>query len=220
MPDMKHGDGTASERFGREMQRLLDAMDGVPYVVDGGGTIIAVGHSGWDLTAAQDSQPLPVTQSVIGKSLFDLMHGEAVCLGYRNMHAAVASGRHTNIVFEYRCDAPEIERHMRMSISRIGGQAQSVLLLYQSQMIYQRTRPIMHLFSDAFSIRVRRGDASAIPVLICSLCHDVGWPVGATPAAREWIKPEEFYRRGGPHDVVVSHDFCPPCVARIVLPNS
>jgi hypothetical protein len=76
------------------------------------------------------------------------------------------------------------------------------LLSMDRRRIVDRTRP--------------HGDA----VVICSFCHDVAWPIGVHEADQKWIRIDDYYRRGGSSDVLVSHAICPGCMARLFDPHS
>jgi len=43
----------------------------------------------------------------------------------------------------------------------------------------------------------------------------VAWPPGANEDICSWIEAEDYYRRGGPEDVMVSHGICPACFDRL-----
>jgi hypothetical protein len=195
-----------------QFQPLLDAMDGVSYLVDAHGTILAAGQQGWQRFAEEtDSRDLTVA-SVVGKSLFGCLDGGPVRKMYSDMHASVCSGRQSRIAFCYRCDGPSTKREMHMSISGVRDSGAS-LALFQSQVLAEGQRPRMGLFAYG-----RQAPASGLirtPALVCSYCHAVAWPPGANEDICSWIEAEDYYRRGGPEDVMVSHGICPACFDRL-----
>ena len=132
------------------------------------------------------------------------------------LHEAAWSGRADAFGFAYRCDAPDVERHMFMSISRIGEGAKTLAVLYQSIVISEIQRPPLPLF--AFEMRGSHVAEADRMVTLCSYCQMVAWPAESTCLRREWVDAVEFYRRGGRSDAVVSHGVCEACFARIVEP--
>ena len=57
--------------------------------------------------------------------------------------------------------------------------------------------------------------AATAPLVICSFCRNVAWPIGAPEDEASWIAIPAYYRRGGSSDVVVSHGICPGCVEQM-----
>lgn len=194
---------------------LLEAIEGIAYIVAGDGTILGFSRGPFmpfdrGLTPWQPP-------SAIGRNLFDMMHGEEVASAYRVLHEAVWSGGLTTYGFEYRCDAPEVERHMRMSLSRVQEDGRPLAVLYQSVILHETRRAPIPLFGENV-LSALRADPTRPSVILCSYCHAVAWPAGAAAEGREWVEPHEYYRRGGATEVQVSHGICPPCYARIVEP--
>jgi hypothetical protein len=203
-----------------DAQRLLDAMDGIAYLVDAGGVILAAGSDSWSRFAAENSAPSLTVETVIGSSLFSQVQGSDVQKACRTIHDAVCRERCPVITYEYRCDAPDAERRMRMSISPVRDRSGSVMALYQSQIVTEAPRLPLGLFSmerrAAPGIAYRRDEV----VVLCSFCHDLAWPIGAEEPDQTWIRIDEYYRRGGSGDFAVSHGVCPACLQRLIAPNS
>ncbi len=132
------------------------------------------------------------------------------------LHEAAWTGSSGAFGFSYRCDSPDIERHMFMSISRITERTRTVAVLYQSIVVSETPRPPLPLF--AFETRADPAAEADRMVTLCSYCQTVAWPAGSAGSRREWIDAVEFYRRGGRSDAVVSHGVCEACFARIVEP--
>jgi hypothetical protein len=202
--------------------QLLDALEGVAYLTDPAGTIIAIGQRGWDLFATDNAVPWLNAQAVLGTSLFAAIQGDTVRDAYRRLHAAVVDGWRAQTVFDYRCDSPIAERHMRMAITPVLGPLGVAGVLYQSQIVAEAPRLPVPLFSAEARVSMERRPAppSDQIVVLCSFCQRLAWPIGARERARRWISPVEFYRRGGPEDAVVSDGICPPCAKRVVEPNT
>ena len=200
-------------------QRLLDAMEGVAYLTDPAATILAVGHRGWSTFADDNGVPWLTAEATIGSSLLGAMSGDRVRDAYARMHAAVVAGRRAETVFEYRCDSPIAERHMRMSITPVAGDNGIAAVLYQSQMLAEVRRLPMPLFSTDLRASLQRPAAPDRVVALCSFCQRVAWPPGPEQKTRRWISAADYYRRGGPSDGAVTDDLCPACIRRVVEPN-
>lgn len=202
--------------------QLLDALEGVAYLTDTAGMIIGIGQRGWHAFATDNAAPWLTAEAVLGTSLFAAIHDTTVRDAYRRLHAAVANGRRTHTVFEYRCDSPIAERHMRMAISPVAGSdATAAAVLYQSQIVSQvRRAPLPLLAAEA---RLRRDSAPPLApdriVVLCSFCQRVAWPPGMHEPSRRWISVVEFYRRGGREDAMVSDGICPACLKQVIEPN-
>jgi len=194
---------------------FLNAMDGIPYLVDEGGIILAVGESSWREFADQNDTPTLTVESVVGRFLFDMLAGERVREIYRKLHASVWRGAPPQIFFDFRCDAPGVERYMRLALSAIKVDGAIVAVLYQSQLLHEKMRVPMNLFSPERFITNMKTYRDDQIVTMCSYCHDVAWPVGAKEDSRTWISPDTYYQRGVAPDMVVSHGICPDCYVRM-----
>jgi len=205
------------------VEALLDAIDGFAYVADGAGIIC--GFSRGKNFAEPDAEPDDDSAThwhvgeVTGRNLFALIDGDAVRESYRTLHRAIWSGCRPSVGFEYRCDAPAIERHMRMSLSLVRAGATPAAVLYQSTIITETPRLPLPLFAADMLAHRRPNYSPEQIITLCSYCHSVAWPPGQAAAVPEWIEAAEFYRRGGPADIGVSHSVCRPCYERIVLPS-
>jgi hypothetical protein len=198
------------------VEALLQAIPGIAYVVDRGGVILGFSRGPRLLDVKIPGAAGPDYSQSVGASLFSIVQGEPVCRSYRMLHEAAWSGRADAFGFAYRCDAPDVERHMFMSISRIGEGAKTLAVLYQSIVISEMQRPPLPLF--AFEMRGSHVAEADRMVTLCSYCQMVAWPAGSACSRREWVDAVEFYRRGGRSDAVVSHGVCEACFARIVEP--
>ena len=196
-------------------QALLEAIDGVAYVVDRRGIIRAIGTQAWERFATANGSPELTADRVIGTSLFAGVTRTAVRDACQRLHALVCLRQREMITYEYRCDAPDTERRMRMSIRPVAGRRGAIMALYQSQLLDETPG----LPSGLLSMGTRADDAgkglAADPLVICSFCRDVAWPIGVSEANASWIGIADYYRRGGNGDVAVSHGICPGCVDRL-----
>jgi len=198
------------------VEALLRAISGIAYVVDREGIILGFSRGPFlpDPTAPETA--MPDYSHAVGTSVFSIVHGEPVRRSYRVLHEAACSERSDAFGFAYRCDSPDVERHMFMSISRIQDGTRFTGVLYQSIVISEMQRPPLPLF--AFELHDSPAAEAERIVTLCSYCQMVAWPAGSAGTPREWIDAVEFYRRGGRSDAVVSHGVCEACLARIVEP--
>lgn len=190
--------------------KMLNTIGGVAYIVSTGGEILAIGERHWD-SFANDNLPggLP-SSGLLGRNLFNFIKGEDVRDCYRALHATLISGG-SRTSFEYRCDAPDIERRMLMSISSFEPDNHPPVILYQSQIIDQRIRvPVPFLEAGNYIKPYDDNDLASI----CSFCSRVAWPVGPERGERTWLTADEYYEKGGSSQVVLSHGICPSCFAR------
>lgn len=180
---------------------------------------MAVGRPAWEAFAVETAADVRDGNAVVGKSLVAMFRGDAVKKAYRQLHESAWLRRQRLISFEYRCDSPAVERHMRMSISAIQHGSETIALLYQSQTLHQHSRIPMMMFSEEkwFCEGMKYEDSQILNM--CSYCHDVTWPVGANAEDKTWISPDEYYRRLGSSEVVISHGICPSCFERVVQSN-
>ncbi len=198
------------------LQELLNAIDGIAYLVGNDGAILAAGHPSWLRFSAQNGADTLTIDSVVGRCLFDMILGAEVQAASRTLHEAVWTGKRAHVTYGYRCDAPAAERHMRMSISQIVVEGKVRAALYQSVILSEVPRIPLGIFAPELLVSDLKSFRPDHFVKICSYCSSVAWPYGADKDVSEWVDPQEYYRRHGPSDVTVSHGICPDCFARVV----
>ena len=194
---------------------LLDAMEGIAYVVRPDGRILDYGRRRWDRFASENKgEALLDPGIVLGRNLFDWIAGETVQRTYRQwMDAVLRAEANHPATFKYRCDAPAERRDLRMSISRIETE-DAPALLFQSVLLDATARPPLNIYDfDALTraAQERRG----LPIVaMCSVCQRLRWPPGVSPAdAAGWVTAEQYYARGGRSEVAVSHTICTACLS-------
>jgi len=198
-----------------ERQAFLDALDGVSYLADAEGRITAVGQPAWLESLRRYGAEVGAADQVVGRSLFDAMHGDEVRAAYRVIHQTVLAGTRSHVAFEMRCDGPDVRRLLRMSVSVLRLPSAPPAVLYQSQLLSAIARPWMSLFDPLRIVAEIRKDGGLPIIKICSFCHRVEWPA---QKASDWIDPEDYYRLGGPREMRTSHGVCPRC-AEAVTPG-
>jgi len=203
--------------------QLFDALEGVVYLTDRDGVILAIGEQGWTRFAEDNGAAGLTARSVRGTSIFTALAGDAVVDAYRRLHASVAEGRRTEIVFEYRCDSPIAERLMRMSITPILGRTatnnQVVAVLYQSQMLSEVPRAALRLFERAKKAGRTEPTDGEQAVVLCSFCQRLLWPPREGGRAVRWLPAAEFVQAGGNVDATVTESICQACADQVVAPN-
>lgn len=187
-------------------QGLLEALDGVAWLTDREGIIDAVGVAGWTDFAEAAEAAAPAPQDILGRSLFSFMLGPDIQDHYRKLHEAAWSGQR-RIAITIRCDAPDMQRRIRLAMTPLMRSGDVVGVLYQCQILSERARPPIRFLSPQAAVEALIADKA--PILnICSFCANVAMPEVMGGA---WLAAEEYYRQGGQSDVRLSHGICPSC---------
>jgi len=196
-------------------ESLLNAMEGVVYLVDPEAVIIAVGERGWrSFAELNDAPDLADATAVVGRPLLDLVQGEAVRQAYEGFLTTLRHDAARCLSFEFSCDAPAMARRMRMSISAVAEGERLAGFLFQSLLLEEHSRPPISLFDPEVitGILAKRKDWPFLH--LCSYCQRVSMG-SETP---EWIPAERYYQRGGTSEVRISHGICPTCMKEQVEP--
>lgn len=194
---------------------ILNSLEGIIYVIDHEFLLQFVGGSGWSAFANENgASELADGTAIVGRSLFDFVTGADVQALYRDLVTRILAQPQGPAVFEYRCDAPTIKRRNRLSISPVVENGESKGLLFQSLVLETETRPPINIYDPETALVRLREKLTKPFVYVCSFCLDIAWNSAET-SDREWISAEEYYRRGGTEDVVVSHSVCPDCADMI-----
>jgi len=202
---------SAPSSWNKEANLLLNAMSGITYIASRAGLLLAIGERRWNEFSRENSGQHSDAQTLLGRNLFDFIKGESVKAIYQSSHATLIEDAKAKISFEYRCDAPHIERRMLMSISPIQHDGDETAILYQSQVLDERVRVPMMIYS---SDNCRRSHNVEDHTSICDFCSKIAWPVGSAQINQDWISAAAYYRRGGSAQVRLSHGICPACFDR------
>ena len=201
---VRHGLSQISnpQRWSNSADNLLNALSGLVYVTSRSGELLAFGRRNWDTFACENGGQDVVSDNLLGRNLFDFIQGDDVKAVYQSSHATLIEDDLAQISFEYRCDAPDLERRMLMSISTVICDGGETAILYQSQILDERVRvPLLIMSAEnckgPYSFENRTS--------ICSFCAKIAWPVGGGSASQEWIAAESYYARGGSSQVRLSH---------------
>ncbi len=195
-----------------DVQNLIDAMEGIAYVLDPEGTIVTIGTRNWNRFASENGgEALIDGEGVIGRSLYDIIAGESVKDSYRRFADAIRSADHPSAVFASRCDSPSVKRSLRLAMTPIGGVGGAPHVLVQSVTLSEEARPPIGLFDFQGLLAAMERDRTRPVLAMCSYCQDVRFPPGSDDETGTWITAEDYYRRGGTSDVGISHGICSGC---------
>ena len=192
----------------------IDWLDGVAYVINPAGRIIAYGRPHWNRFAAEnEAADLCEAESIIGLDLLGIVRGKDVCAAYRHLIKELLQGRRDGFAFAFRCDAPHMRREMRMAITPVRRRGEVTSILFQSILLNQEMRPPLDIFRFGDQAAALGCDPGQKVVTLCSWCQKVradDW--GSDP---RWISAEEYYRCGGEVDVLINHGICEGCTASL-----
>lgn len=197
-------------------QAILDAFEGIAYVVDLNDTVVAIGRRAWSHAATKNGifGDLPA-EEIIGRNLFDFIEGAEVQETYRRFNRALLAEPDKKIVFPYRCDTPNERQDLRMCISALKVDGSVWGFLYVSTPVAIHRRPAVNLV-DFTALMRWANSQTALPIIsACSLCMKFAGP----DQPREWVEATEYYRRGGTEQVRISHGICDNCMVELVEPQ-
>lgn len=196
-----------NQRYLREESRL-DDLPGIVWQVDRDGLITDIGEKNWNAFYVQNRLPVLSVENVIGRAAEEFISGDKIREYYRTSAQNILSGATNYANFEYRCDSPEIERALSLTLypHKENGFVDSVI--FQSQILTERVRPSFEILS----LIDQEPEPTLEPVKICSFCHDVRW--WETSRLMRWMSPVHYYRLGGTNDVQLEMDICPNCMTR------
>lgn len=170
--------------------------------VDAHDVIDAVGGA-WDSFAAENGAPALVGKSVVGRSLHDFIAGEESRRIHRQLLRAVRSQREP-LSLPFRCDSPDVRRHMRLEMHPAGGDA----VAFRAVLLRAEKRPHLRLLDP---------DEPRSPGLVvsCSFCHRIREQEGGG-----WLDIDTAAERLGllvaSHPPRLAHGVCPACKARLL----
>ncbi|MEX2454933.1 MAG: hypothetical protein WD470_09530 [Rhodospirillaceae bacterium] len=191
---------------------VLGALDGICYVTDCDGRIRQVGQRNWERFARENDAPELLSASVVGRSVFDFMSGNAVQTELRNVFRTLKTRERERWLMPFRCDSPGERRNMRLSITPIDGKGGVAGFLFQSILLSVETRPPIDLF-DFKALSGLMAELRDLPLVrMCSYCQRVN---DEEHTHGDWQEAERYYALGGTSQVRISHGICGPC--RIVV---
>lgn len=177
-------------------------MDMITYDVDRASTIRDVSDNWWTFAEENDGDESMLKSNVIGHSLFDYITDTATVHLFKLL---INRAIHDRIIteYDYRCDAPDQRRYMRMKIMPYGND----LCRFESVTLRVENREPQLILDTKIAER------SKDIVVVCSWCGRVRAP------NQKWIPLEDGISLVMPDDVIdlpdVSHGICPDCFARV-----
>lgn len=183
----------------REVQRPPTDPGVIEYVVKPDGTVVDI-RGTWDDFAQANAAGGLAIADVVGRDLRDFVSGPATRQIYEALIGRVVQTR-TAIQFTFRCDAPEVRRHMHMDV--VGDGTENVR--FTSRIVREEPRPPQPLLStDA--------DRSDETIVMCSWCKRV-------KLDERWVEVEEYVASTGLMEEErlpqLSHGLCPDCAAEM-----
>lgn len=171
----------------------------IEYVVKPDGTVVEVRGLWDDFARANGAGGLAIAD-VVGRDLCDFVSGPATRLVYDALIERVVQTRNP-IQFTFRCDAPEVRRHMRMDVMGDGSEN----VRFTSRIVKEEPRPLQPLLSADV-------DRSDVTIVMCSWCKRV-------KLGDHWVEVEEYVERTGLMEEErlpqLSHGLCPDCAAKM-----
>lgn len=193
---------------------LTEALEGIWYTVDRELTIRSVSRKNWEISAKINNLSNEFSaDNIIGKPLMEFIHGEETRSTYERFCEAILTGRRDSISLVHNCDAPGVRRHVRLSIRPFFRNATIVGAVFHNIELSAAPRPPIELLLN--------GTAEGMEqtcLAICTFCRNVR--LESDPRFADWMRAEEYYRRGGSSRVLLSHAICDDCQKGIVEPNS
>lgn len=190
---------------------VLDAIDGIAYLVNARGALVDWNRPTWDAFARANDAPQLAGQHDF--NIFKACAGEETANSYRIIMNRILTTDMGAQTFVFRCDSADVKREMRMTISRVRLPDTSPHLLFHALTISETVRPPIDLF-DAATRKAILGEESGKPLVrICSYCLKI-----FDVSSKSWIDAEAYYKAGGCSDVRLSHGVCNICYDTIVSP--
>ena len=109
---------TGSAAWSGNALGLLNALEGIAYIVDTEGQVVAVGAQAWNEAAEWGGASSDISaEAVIGTNLFDAVSGGPVRAIARRIHEYVCTGDQCRVCLLYTSPSPRDQRGSRMPSS-------------------------------------------------------------------------------------------------------
>lgn len=195
-----------------DVQTLLESMDGIALIIDRELRIQHLGQRNWqrfwqDNGGGEQQAPLscrPITDAFTVGSVRDT---------FRQLLMELFEQKRGLLHVDYRCDAPEEKRWMRLSVTPIlpRDERKVEYLLYQSILLDSQPRARLGLFDVPATGLQRPGI-----LRICCMCAKVASPPADAGGPQNWVDAEDYYALGGKEVSMLSHGFCEPCASKLL----
>jgi hypothetical protein len=176
---------------------LTSEPDETRYEISASGVITSVDEA-WSACALQNSARHLLAKNVIGTPIWEYISDCETRELYRHIIAR-AREREDVIAFPFRCDAPEVVRHMRMEVWPLpdGG------VQFRSHVVARRMRAAQEIL-DTKTAR------SSDVLRMCSWCKKVLMPTNTWVEVEAAVMALELFG-AGPLPAL-SHGVCPSCL--------
>ncbi|KAI9140649.1 hypothetical protein BKA69DRAFT_1039164 [Paraphysoderma sedebokerense] len=155
----------------------------VMYATTPSGTIVSVEDELWDKFIGDNvCMPFPQriiackSDNIVGRSLFDFIGDLKLQSFYRHIMYVVLNGIQPRFSFHWFCDGPDVERKMRMSVGRMRNIDKSYVVLWCSQILYEKklNPPASYLTADLIEPNKRTHiPSNKIFRTVCSYCKRI-----------------------------------------------
>lgn len=185
----------------------LEGLDGLAYITNFDGDVLARGSRAWRSFAKQNGAPQ--LRDSIGTNILSACSDEETANAYRLKYHVLRSGRLGEYAFRYRCDCPDRRREFTMTLSRVALASGAGAVLHHSRLVSEAPREHLAIFERAQAVRFA---AEGIYVKLCSYCQRVWDAFG-----RAWVEAD-FHPLSRQLGLRVGHGICPDCHDRVVAP--
>lgn len=172
----------------------------ITYQIDAADKLVSIGGA-WNKFARENNAVELAAANVLGRSLWEFVKDETVRHLYGQILKKVRAGR--VMKFDFRCDAPAEQRHLRMVIEP----ADHGSVQFQTRPIKIHPRPAGIEFSLSCGSLID-------PVIACSWCNRI------RTSDREWVELEKAVEImklfAVAPNVVLSHGICTSCRDRVM----
>jgi len=171
--------------------------------VDAHDVIEAVG-GGWDSFAAENGAAGLAGKAVVGRALHEFIAGDEMLRIHRHLLRAVRAHQEP-LSLPFRCDSPDVRRHMRLEMRSAGGDA----VEFRAVLLRAEKRPHLRLLDPT-------EPRSTALVVSCSFCHKIREGEGAG----DWLEVDTAAERMGllisSRPPRLAHGVCPACRTRLL----
>lgn len=194
-----------------DISRAIEPRDapGISYAVDLQGQLAFIEPDEWTRFALENERPaLADIDALMATPLASYLDQPSSVLLSTLLQLA-DEGQAPTLTYDFRCDAPALEREMRMEISTLQRHGNTLGLLFRTTLLAKRTRDHISILDSTI------WTDPALPILrMCSYCKRVAYPEGGAT----WISATDYEAAGGSGHVRISHGICPQCERDIVEP--
>jgi hypothetical protein len=158
---------------------------------------------GWDAFATANGAPALASEAVVGRSLFDFIQGEESQRIHRLLLLAARSRAvGDTLAFPFRCDSPDMRRHMQLELVSEGDGT----VEFRGTLVRAEPRPHLRLLDPA----ERRAPGL---VITCSFCLRIRGPDEA------WLDLDDAVARlgllGAATPPRLAYGVCSPCLGAL-----